>query len=294
MLRDLLRKSGILVASAVYDALSARICERAGFELVEVSGYCVSGSFLGMTDVDLLTMQDMVTVVKNIAGAVSIPVMVDADTGYGNAINAARAVKEFERAGAPGIMIEDQVAPKKCPFIGSQPLISEKEMLGKIRATLDARSSEALIKRARTDARGQEAIERANSYADAGAEMIHAVQRSVEDVEGFPKLVHAPLSIAVMGWKQSCTVEELKRRGYKAAIFVASMYSVTKALVDFMAVVKNTGTVKGLEDKMVSMEHYEKLVDLSARFSFRVFESKISYELRGAHVIKNAARAKLC
>jgi 2-methylisocitrate lyase-like PEP mutase family enzyme len=204
----------------------------------------------------------MATVVRNIAGAVNIPVMVDADTGYGNAINAARAVKEFERAGAAGIMIEDQVAPKKCPFIGNQPLISEKEMLGKIRAALDARTSEDFVIRARTDALGQEAIERANSYADAGADMIHAVQRSVEDVEGFPKSIHAPLSIAVMGWKQSYTVEELKRLGYKVAIFVTPIYSVTKALVDFMAEVKNKGTIKGVEDKMVSMEYYEKLVDL--------------------------------
>ena len=175
--RELLARSGPIVAPGVYDCISAKVVERAGFDAAFVSGAAVTASVLGYPDVGLQTMPEILNQVRSMARSVEIPLIVDIDTGYGNALNVMRTVREFEAAGAAGLFFEDQTFPKRCGHFEGKTLIRAEEMVAKLRAACEARRSDDLVIIARTDARALEgldkAIERANTYVAAGADVIY-------------------------------------------------------------------------------------------------------------------------
>jgi 2-methylisocitrate lyase-like PEP mutase family enzyme len=179
-LRHLLKQGKTLVKPGAFNALSAMIIEKAGFPCVGVTGYSVSAALLGKPDVGLLTLNEIVMMTRYVARAVSIPVLADADTGFGNAINVMRTVEDFIGAGCAGIHIEDQVAPKRCGHVAGKQIVAMEEMVGKIRAADRARREldPDFLLIARCDARGvagggmEELIRRCNAYLDAGADMI--------------------------------------------------------------------------------------------------------------------------
>src|SRR5713226_5841435 len=158
-LKDLIKRGTPVLAPGSYDALSARLVEEAGFPAVYMTGFGSSAGHLGRPDVGLMTMTEMVDNARRIANAVSIPVIADADTGYGNPINVIRTVMEFERAGVSAIHIEDQVAPKKCGHMEDKRVVPAQEMAAKIRAAVEARSSDDFLIIARTDARAMEGLD---------------------------------------------------------------------------------------------------------------------------------------
>jgi len=222
MLRRLVEREEIFVRPACYDALSAKILEQAGFQSIGLSGYATSVARLGRPDVGLTTLTETVRMCRYICNAVDIPVMVDADTGYGNAINVMRAVEEIIGAGGGGRFIEDQVAPKRCGHVAGKQLVSKEEMAGKVRAAdrvrreLDA----DFVLMARTDARGasggglDDAIDRAKAYIDAGADVIFPEGLlSVAEIERFIAETSAPISYNRTGVSPLLSLEELDGLG---------------------------------------------------------------------------------
>src|SRR4051812_2830241 len=194
-LRELLDAGGPVVAPGAYDGLSARLVERAGFPAVYMTGFGASASLLGRPDVGLLSFAEMADHARRLVQAVGVPVIADADDGYGNPLNVMRTVREFEAAGVAALHIEDQVAPKRCGHMDGKEVIDASEMVEKVRAAVEARRSPALVIIARTDARAVEgldrALERARRYRDAGADMLFVeAPESEEEVaavaEAFP------------------------------------------------------------------------------------------------------------
>ena len=184
-LRELLARPEPLVAPGAYDALSARLVEQAGFDVVYMTGFGTTASLAGRPDVGLLTGTEMVDNARRIAAAVDVPVIADADTGYGNAINVVRTVQAYEQAGVAGNHLEDQVMPKKCGHMSGKAVIPADEMVGKIRAAVAARRDPDFLLIARTDAAAVEglsaAIDRARAYADAGADVLFVEAPTSED-----------------------------------------------------------------------------------------------------------------
>src|SRR5438874_7486526 len=175
-LRELLSASDLIQAPGAYDCLSARLIEAAGFPVVYMTGFGTSAAYLGRPDVGLLGMSEMVDNAKRIVDAVAIPVIADADTGYGNAMNVIRTVRAYEAAGVAGIHIEDQVAPKKCGHLEGKLVIPAEEMAEKVRAAVEARTQPEFVIIARTDARSVEGLERSlergRMYREAGADAL--------------------------------------------------------------------------------------------------------------------------
>jgi 2-methylisocitrate lyase-like PEP mutase family enzyme len=234
-LRRLLGTGKAIIAPGVFDALGARIVEKVGFEAALMGGHSVSLSRIGQTDVGLMTEAEVVDNARLIANAINIPLVADADNGYGNAINVMRTVRDFEGAGVAGIHIEDQEAPKRCGHMKGKRLISEEEMVGKIRAALDAREDDDFVIIARTDARGAAggsldlAIKRGLAYAEAGADLVHSefTAPSGEEAERFAKAIHAkfpgkPLYFnysTAFKWHQSpVSFDRLEELGYKLIV----------------------------------------------------------------------------
>jgi len=199
-LRELIKAREILISPGAYDCLSAKLIEHMGFKSLSTTGAGISESFLGLPDFGIMGLNDNLTVSKNIAQAVNVPVMADADTGYGNAVNVHYTVRAFEQAGLAGINLEDQVFPKRCGHIKGKEIIATKEMTTKIKAAAAARKDPDFIINARTDAAAiagiDEAIKRAKAYIDAGADMVFPdAVLSEKDIEKFVKKVSAPVSI---------------------------------------------------------------------------------------------------
>ncbi len=221
-LRRLLKQGKTLVKPGAHNALAARLIERAGFACCGVTGYGVSVSLLGKPDVGLTTMTEIVMMARYIAAAVDIPVIADADTGFGNAINVLRTVEEFIGAGAAAVHIEDQVAPKRCGHVAGKEVITMEEMVGKIRAADHVRREldPDFVLIARCDARGvaggsvEELIRRANAYLDAGADMIFPEALTSEaEVERCAREIRGPLHYNRTGVSPRLTLEQLNRLG---------------------------------------------------------------------------------
>lgn len=278
-LRKLLARDEILVAPGAHDVLTAKIIEKEGFEAVYMTGYGTSASLLGKPDVGLLTLTEMVQRAANIAEAVNIPVIADGDTGYGNAVNVMRTVREYEKAGVACIQLEDQVAPKKCGHMLGREIISKEEMVGKIKAACDARRDPDFMIMARTDARTnygiKEAIERGKAYEEAGADIIFI--ESVESIEEM-KIVTSSFKVPVLanmlehGRTPLLSAKELQEIGYDLVIFcVSSTYVTAKAVTDLMKILKTEGTTRNYLDKMISFEEFNKLIGLP---QIRLIEQK--------------------
>ncbi len=270
-LRRLIDKGGIVMAPGVYDAFCARMVEQAGFEAVSVTGNGVSASMLGKPDVGLLTMTEVVDNARRIASAVDIPVVCDADTGYGNAVNVIRTVQEFEAAGIAGISIEDQVSPKRCGHMaGPRRVIPLEEMLGKLEAALWARKNPDFLITARTDAAKSEgldaAILRGRAYAELGVDIVNVhVVEGRESLKKIGESISVPLKVNMDEAGEAATVplEDLEAMGYRLATYPGTVrYTVAWAVRGALAELFSTRSAQGLADKMVSFQEYNSILGL--------------------------------
>lgn len=269
-LQKLIKENRFIYTAGAYDALSAKMIEKAGFDAVFTSGYAISASHLGLPDAELYTMTENVLVVQNIVNAVSIPVIADADTGYGNAINVMRTVQSFERAGVSGIVIEDQVVPKRCPLGVSvkSDLITLEEAVGKIKAAVDARSNQDFVIIARTDAEGDEAVERAKAYIEAGADFIQPLSYVYGDENGvveFANQISVPLSLQMVGLANKGIEEEFfKLSNCKFIHFpLVPLLLTTAALEAGLKELIHLKTTKGMDSNMMTTQNFKKLIGFS-------------------------------
>ncbi len=268
-LRELFARDELVVAPGVYDGLSARIVEAAGFEALYVSGGAISRS-MGYPDIGLATMTEMVKRLEEIRSVTSCPLIVDADTGYGNPINVMRVVRAYERMGAAALHIEDQVEPKRCGHYEGKEVVSTGEMLQKIRAAVAARENEDLVIIARTDARAviglDAAIERAAAYADAGADMIFVeAPQSLAEIERVAGEVHAPLLINMFWGGKTPLVppDTLSQLGYRLMIVPSDLQRASiKAMQRAAAVLREHGNTAKIQDEMASFTEREATVGL--------------------------------
>ena len=250
-LRELLAGPDPILAPGVFDGLGARLVEEAGFPAVYMTGFGTAAALLGRPDVGLLTMSEMVDNAARIAAACELPVIADADTGYGNALNVIRTVQEYERAGVAGIHIEDQVAPKKCGHMEGKQVIPPAEMEAKIRAAVAARQSPDFVIIARTDARAVEgmdsAIERALRYRDAGADVLFVEAAESEDEIRLVarRLGDVPLLFnwAEGGKTPPVDYATLSDLGFKIVIFpIATLLGTTAWIRAALAEIRKAGT----------------------------------------------------
>jgi 2-methylisocitrate lyase-like PEP mutase family enzyme len=254
-LRASLDSGAFVLAPFVYDGLQARLAEDAGFEAVYMTGFGTAAG-QGLPDLGLLTQSEMVANVRTLARSVSVPVLCDADTGYGNALNVARTVVEYEDAGAAALHIEDQVWPKRCGFLEGKQVIPLQEMLPKVRAALDARRDPDLVIIARTDALQpagwDEAERRARAYREAGADLVFVDGiRSVEDLDVYARRL-ADLPRLYNG--QLLTPDEIQARGFRVMIHTATLAAAFAALRSAFRELRETGRVAASEDPAVFAE----------------------------------------
>ena len=250
-LRALLDSGQTIVAPGAFDSLSARLVEEAGFPAVYMTGFGTSAALIGRPDVGLLTMTEMVENAGRIAACVDIPVIADADTGYGNALNVIRTVGAYEAAGVAGIHIEDQVAPKKCGHMDGKLVIAAEEMAAKVRAAVEARAQPEFLIIARTDARAVEglerALERARLYHEAGADVlfIEALVSEAEIEEAARAFPGVPLLFnwAEGGKTPPVSLARLTELGYRIVIFpIGTLLAATAAMRAILREIATSGT----------------------------------------------------
>jgi 2,3-dimethylmalate lyase len=270
-LRELLKAGKLLVAPGAYDALSARIIEQSGFDAVYMTGYGTSASVLGQPDVGLLTLTEMLKRAGDIANAVKVPVLADGDTGFGNALNVRRTVREYEKAGVCAIQLEDQVSPKRCGHMLGREVIPAAEMVQKIKAAVDARLDDGFVIIARTDARThyglQEALARGKAYEEAGADVIF-----IESPESLDELrtinatfPHTPtLANMIEGGRTPVlTFGELEDLGFAIALYpLGPLYAAAKAVKCYLEELKTAGSLAGKLKDMITFDEFNRLVGL--------------------------------
>jgi methylisocitrate lyase len=274
--RQLVEADEILTLPGVHDALSARLAEAAGFQAVTCGGYAATASLLGAPDTAQLSMSEMAELYARLCEATSLPILADADTGYGNAVNVARTVKAYERAGVAALFIEDQVAPKRCGHMDGKRVIPTADMVAKLKAALDARQDHDLVIMARTDARATEgleaAIERAQIYREAGADLIFVeAPLTVDEMSRICSEIPAPcMANNVEGGKTPLlSAEALQQIGYAVVAFpVAATYVVAHALARFYAALKSTGDTTAMAKEMSSFSAFHDIVGLPALREF--------------------------
>lgn len=264
-LRTLLMQPGMRVAPGAYDAITARIIEQAGFPLVYMTGAGTSAS-LGFPDYGLITMTEMVENAGILARSVKIPVISDADTGYGNELNVRRTVHEFESRYVAGIHIEDQVSPKRCGHLDGKEIESLDKYLSKIRAAAAARRDPDFLIIARTDSRASmgfdEAIRRANASLDAGADMVFVeAPQTLEEVAAVPKLVKGPCMLNVVQGGKTPVIHllEAEKMGYKLAILPGIMLrAAVQAFDNVLLAVKENHTVPESLNKFSPHQNFQR------------------------------------
>ena len=270
-LRDQLDdRNKILVLPGVFDALSAKMAEYVGFNAMFQTGYGSSAALLGMPDFGLLNSGETVDNAMRIIRAVRVPVLVDADTGYGNPLNVWRLVRDLESLGAAGIFLEDQVWPKRCGHMVGKDVIPKDEYITKLKAALEARQSKDFIIVARTDARApiglEEAIERGKAYRKAGADVIFVeAPSSVEELKKVADEIDAPLVANMIedGVTPNLSANELLKLGYQIAVFpLSAIYGATFAMRKVLTELKNTGTTKDARNIMVTFKDFNQFMNL--------------------------------
>ena len=268
--KELLQAPGIIAAPGAYDCLTAAIIQQAGFPAVYMTGAGTSVARLGKPDLALASMTEMVSNAADIAQAVDVPVIADADTGYGGVLNVARTVRQYERAGVAAIHIEDQQSPKRCGHLDNKQVVSSTEMVQKIRAAVDARTDDDFTIIVRTDALAvtgwDDTMRRCGEYVDAGADMlfIEAI-RSAEDAQRITSNFNVPLmyNFVETGKSPLLPAPELEQLGFKLVIFpVSALLMVCKAVSELMAQLKSTGSTESMLDRMYSLEDCFNLVGL--------------------------------
>ncbi|MBX5490930.1 MAG: oxaloacetate decarboxylase [Chloroflexi bacterium] len=269
-LRALLAEPGLLLVPGAFDALAARLIEAAGFRVVYATGAGIANAYLGWADVGLTTMTEVRDAVWHIVDATSLPVIADIDTGFGNAVNVARAVREFERIGVAAVQLEDQVFPKRCGHFAGKAVIAQAEMVGKIRAACDARHN-GLVLVARTDARAVEGLEaaiaRARAYREAGADVLFVeAPRSRAELETIAAaLGDAPLLVNLVEGGQTplLPAAELARMGYKLALYAnTALRAAARGIQRALAYLAAHGSTLGADDLLIDWETRQRLVRL--------------------------------
>jgi carboxyvinyl-carboxyphosphonate phosphorylmutase len=285
-LRALLESGQTIVAPGAFDPLSARLVEEAGFPAVYMTGFGTSAALIGRPDVGLLTMTEMAGNAGRIAACVDIPVIADADTGYGNPLNVIRTVQTYEAAGVAGIHIEDQVAPKKCGHMEGKQVIPAEEMVQKVRAAVEARARPEFVIIARTDARAPEGLERAlrrgRMYREAGADVlfIEALTSDAEAEEAVRALPGVPLLFnwAEGGKTPPISLERVRALGYRIVIFpISTLLAATAAMRAILQEIAQAGTPAAAMHDMPTFAEFVDFIGLP-----QVREAEQRYAVRPA------------
>jgi len=269
-LRQLIARPGALMAPGVADALNARLVRRHGFEAVYMTGAGTTAVRLGMPDVGLLTMTEMVDNAARIADASGLPVIADADNGYGGVLNVRRTVQAYERAGVAAVHIEDQVMPKRCGHLMGKQLVPADEMVAKIRAAADARTDPDFVLIARTDAVAvdgfEAALERAERYREAGADVLFVEAPSADELPKIaPRLKGSPLlyNMATSGKTPFLGRDEIERLGFKIIIYPNwMMLAAIRAASQVLTTLKDTGTIAGVAREVPSFKEFFDLLGM--------------------------------
>lgn len=279
-LRQLLAGDGIVLGGGAHDAFSARLVEQAGFELCVVTGAGVAAC-RGYPDVGLVTLEEMTRNARYIADALAIPVIVDADNGYGNAINVVRTVREFEHAGVAGIHIEDQTWPKRCGHMLGKTVIEKDEMCQKLHAARDAREDPDFVIIARCDAMMvnglDDVLARGDAYIEAGADMLFCeVRDSMDEVRAlashFKDRVPLHWNYSPSPMVPRLSAKEVEALGYKTCCFyVQSLMAAAKTMQEVLAEIRKTGSAETIEKRMIG---FEELWDINDMASIREMERK--------------------
>lgn len=269
-LRSLLREQNILIVPGAADALTGRLIEEAGFDAVYATGAGIANAQFALPDIGLLSLTEMVMPIRRLVEAVDVPVIADADTGYGNPLNVMRTVREYEHAGVAAIQLEDQINPKKCGHFSGKEVIPANEMVQKLRAAVAARSDPDLVLIARTDALAtqgfDEAVKRARLYAENGADMLFVEAPTERDqVARLPKEIGAPLLFNLTEGAKSplFSTPELQAFGYKIVIYPNMLLRVAlRAMQQSLSVLKAEGSSASLLPRMVDWQERQRLVRL--------------------------------
>ncbi|WP_419888476.1 isocitrate lyase/PEP mutase family protein [Neobacillus niacini] len=281
--QKLLREPGSFILPGAYDAMSAKLIEETGFKAIYATGAGISNAQLGWADVGLTSLKEVVDVVARMADVTNVPIVVDGDTGFGNAINVIRTVKEFERAGVAAIQMEDQVSPKKCGHFNGKDVISKEEMVGKIKAALDARKDENLAIMARTDAIAtngvEDAIDRAFAYYEAGADIIFVeapntieeLRQITSSLKGIPQVIN----LVEGGKTPLISLKEAEEIGFKIMLCAnTALRSAIKGITESLRILKEEGSQENLLPLICTWEERQSLFKLD---QIKEWEKKYLY-----------------
>ena len=271
-LQKLLYEPGSFILPGAYDAMSARLIEEVGFKAIYATGAGISNAQLGWADVGLTSLKEVVDIVTRMADVTTIPIVVDADTGFGNAINVIRTVREFERAGVAAIQMEDQVSPKKCGHFNGKDVISKEEMIGKIKAAVDTRKDENLAIIARTDALAvngmNDALDRANAYSEAGADIIFVEAptsiNQLKQIAGSLKGIPQVINLVEGGKTPLITLKEAEEIGFKIMLCANTVLrSAIKGITESLRILMAEGSHENVHDLICTWEERQSLFKLS-------------------------------
>ena len=269
-LRQRLKAGGIIAAPGAPDSLSARLVEQAGFEAIYMTGFGATASRLGRPDIGLLTQTEMTTHARDMARAVSIPIIADADTGYGGPANIARTIEEYAQAGVAAIHLEDQVAPKRCGQLAGIKLIPAEENVRRLKCAIAARPAEGPLIIGRTDAMPaigpEEAVRRALMYQDAGVDLVFVDGiKKISEVEIVARQVSGPKVVSIVDGNETTalTMRDLEEMGFAVVFYaVTALFSAARAMADSLAILKRDGTPAKAASAMMSYAEFSALVDL--------------------------------
>ncbi|MCZ6796136.1 MAG: oxaloacetate decarboxylase [Planctomycetota bacterium] len=276
-LRELLARPGVIRSLGAHDVLTALLMEQAGFESIFVGGFGTSAALLGLPDLNFLGLAEMVDAVRRVAGRVSVPVIADGDTGHGDLHNVARTVLEFEAAGAAGVILEDQVFPKRCGHFEGKEVIPPEEMELKIRAAARRRRDPSFVIVARTDARAthglESAIDRVNRYCAAGADVAFVeAPESVEEIEAIAHRVAHPKLINMLAFGKTplLAASELEDLGYKIVVEpIAGLLAAARAVRDVAEAFLRDGHTGSVKERLLGFDEMKKVLGLPEHLALR-------------------------
>jgi len=274
-------KSKPLVVPGVYDAIGAKIAQKVGFDAMFQTGYGTSATLLGMPDYGFIGLSETTDNARRIANAISVPLIVDVDTGYGNALTVKKLLQDLQVAGASGIFLEDQKWPKRCGHMKGKEVVGKEEYAEKLAAAVDAKEDKDFIIVARTDARATEglddAIERGKYYRKIGADLIFVeAPKSIEEMKKIGKSINAPLVANMIegGATPISSTKTLHKMGFQLILYPLSiLYANTFSTMKILKELKNKGTTKRLKNNLVNFDQFNDIVELS---KFRKLENKYS------------------
>lgn len=265
-LKQMIESKGTVWAAGAFDALSARLIQEAGFDALLTSGYGISSSFLGEPDTELYTMTENLAVVRNVCNAVTIPVIADIDTGYGNPISAMRTMREFENAGASAVIMEDQVSPKRCPCsVDRIDIITMEEGVNKIRAVASVRKNPDLLIIARTDAVDpEEAMRRGKAYVAAGADIIQPISKCFKNFAGLQAMREGcgvPLSLQLLAWLESdLDRKQIEQVAAVATFPLVALMSATQAMRSNLRALAAAKSSKALPEPVTALHDFNEFI----------------------------------